>query len=97
MGVKASQERLSAAVFMKAGISKPVLIKFNTVLPACLSIEMRLQGGFEELCIHVIQLKLITAEREHQPAAGVVPQLSSASGQSAGVCYQGSPGPTVTC
>lgn len=56
MGVKASQKRLSAAVFMRAGISEPVLIKSNTVLPVCLSVEMRFQGSFEELCIHIIQL-----------------------------------------
>ena len=37
MGVKALQKRLSATVFMKAGISEPALIGFNAVLPACLS------------------------------------------------------------
>lgn len=49
MGVKALQKQLSATVFMKAGISGPALIRFNTVLPVCLSAEMRFQGGFEDL------------------------------------------------
>lgn len=56
MGVKALQKRLSATVFMKAGISEPALIRFNTVLPVCLSVEMRFQGGFKELRIQTIQL-----------------------------------------
>lgn len=56
MGVKALQKQLSATVFMKARISEPALIRFNTVLPVCLSVEMRFQGGFEELHIQTIQL-----------------------------------------
>lgn len=69
-GVKALQKQLAATVFMKAGISEPALIRFNTVLPVCLSVEMIFQGGFEELDMRTIQLSPGEAgnHREKPPA-----------------------------